>query len=532
MKSTMMKGARPRAVFDRDNHRFIISPLLPTGRMTLSDAFRAIKESPFERKKISWRAIGKFMNISQSHAFKVAYCTKRDGYIIRKALIPYLVIDEAKGEAYLYDYLHKPESVVPTHVGPLLINGEAEKQTITQEIPTKVSSRVRVKYPFSASLVMTLKPQNGYLLGIKDVVIAPPNVVYKVTGSASALTDLLTRLHFVAVEPGDATLTIAVDDGAKAITSVVSTTVSITVEEGEKISVPELALPEAPKATIHEESKFDPIKINDEDGKLFQFRITPFGCKIIGFKNNLHPLMPGQVSNLYGRAETINEDIANLSIIPYQENAQIGIELISGTFKLREYIVFDIAVPEEPEDEEESTEDPNAPTTQSASNPDPDDLQAGSAESGPVENPESVEGTPAVQSDEGQAIDDGEPAVESTLSTPYVTSTVQSISGVASGTAVDMPIRITGADEVEVACTLKPIRCTLTNTTTNTNTAHNKTLNISGTVASANQILEALKINVGTQEGRVDVTLNGQVQSLPVVPLTPPAEDQSTEASA
>lgn len=507
MKSTMMKDGHPRAIYEESNSRFKITPLL-NGRMSLPDAVRAMKECTIPTKGlVTWKFIARFFQINQSDAFKLAYATKRDSHFIRKALEPYLVIDEAAQCAYVYDYAHKPAGVVPKHIGPSIINGEADTQEVIEKIPTRISTRISVKYPFTKSLVMSLKPTNGYLLGIRDIVIAQPNAVYKVTGSAGTLTDLLRRIHFVAVEPGDASLLIAVDDGTKEVGGVASTEISLTVVEGETISIPELHLPEEPKANLMEESSFDAITVSDEDDKMMQLRMTPFGCKILNFKNTIHPLLPGEVRNIYGRPETINDDIANLSIVPFQVNAQIGVELICGSTTIRQYVVFDVAAPDEGDEEDENH-----------TLPQPDD--ADETPENPSNGTEEPQGQGiAVQSDEDPEA----------IQMPVMQSTVETISGLP-GAVVAMPLTVTnGEDDQAVTLILKPIRCTLTDTINNKTIAHNKSHTLQGTITAVNTTLQAMQVNVGTQEGRIDMTLNGNPSTIQVV-IIPTESEQTSPA--
>lgn len=501
MKSTMMLDTRPSAVYDKEQHRFIIKNI-SKGKITLPDVFRAIKKCQVQGiGRISWKFLAHFCQITQSDAFKVAYLSKGDGYIIRKALQPYLVIDDAENIAYFYAYDYKPESTAPTHVGPTITNGDTDTQIIVEKIPTKVSTRVRVKYPFNQVLHMKLQPTNGYLLGIRDIVVAQPDAVYEVSATAGTLTDLLQRLHFVAVEAGVASLLITVDDGSNEVGGVVSTTINIEATEGVKVSVPELHLPESPSATLLEESPFDPITVSDEDDKVMQFRITPFGCKIINFKNVLQPLMPGQVRNIYGRPETINGDIANLSIVPFQENAQIGVELICGNTTIRQYIVFDVTVPEVPIEEEPSEDTPPAPEAPE-STPDADIPPQ-------ADEPEA----------QAAAMSLREPPA------PEFTSTVEAVSG-KSGEEVPLPVSLQGESDALASISIKPVRCSIFNPNTNQTTAHNTTFKLDGTVAEINGEISGLIVTIGTKDGRIDLTVNGTVVTIPVTVTA------DTEASA
>lgn len=350
-------GKRLQALLDEDNHRFIIFPLLPGNKMDVPSIFRAIKDTT----NTTWRAMADFSGLrNQSKAFRVAYVGNSKDLV--KILSDYMVIDVDKNQAYFYHHEYKPAGVLPPHVGPAIKNAEAAKQTVTEKIPTKVTSRVTISDPLDRILTMSLTPNNGYLLGVRDVNLSNPGMEYVVTGAKKTLNRLLKSIHFVGVGVGQGNIIIKVDDNQGDVSSVSSTTISLQIEEGVKISVPKIVLPENPTAVLNKKSSFDPITVEDEDGKLMELRITPFGCHIVDFKNYLFALKPGEVRNIYGRPETINEDIEGLSIIPFQENAQIGIELICGNTKLREYLAFEVETGIDPE-EPDHTDEPETGTT-------------------------------------------------------------------------------------------------------------------------------------------------------------------------
>lgn len=475
-KTGFINSTKVNAEYDSDHHRFVLKPLLPGATMSLNKAFVAIIKTGKgeDLKKMTWKKLGDFCKVTQSEAFKIAYCSPAHRCVVRRTLQPYLVIDAINNCAYFYHRDYLPEDIKPTHVGPSIINTEStDAQVIVEKIPTKVTSRVKINYPYTDSLIMTLQPTNGYLLGVRDITLAQPNHTYVVTGSARTLTDLLRKMNFVGVTPGDASIIISVDDGEKTPTSVVSTTVVLNVTEGVRVSVPQLILPENPAATLHMESAFDAIQVQDDDNKYMQLRITPFGCKIINFNNSLQPLLPGNVRNIYGCPETINADIAHLAIVPSQSNAQIGLELICDTTRILKYVVFDV-------------------TDTSAAEP----VAAMSLEDEPVAQAEAP--TPVTISWAGPELS----GVEGTES----------------------PLAMVIEADAVAPVTLKPINCTLTHTETGTKTIHNKTLTVTGdTVAAINAELSKYVYTLGSKSGRIDVSYGDHKVSIPTTVVPPEA---------
>ena len=328
-----------RAEEDRPNHRFVIRPLYPNGKMDVPTVLRTIREST----NYKWREIAEFCGIEkqrQSKLFKVAYV--RDGNYYYVNLKKSLVIDVPNNCAYFYDKDHQPDSVAPEHVAPVLQNNE-DTLTIKRSVPTKVTTRLLVKDPLDRILTMTLKPQNGYLIGVNDVTVAMPNTPYVISGAPKLLNQFLRNIYFVGLSEGDASVIVIVDDGDGATNSKDSTTVTLVVEDIEELSTPQLILPEElPTLTTGQYNAIPAITVSDEDDKLMTLRISSFGCYVSGFKSFIHALVPGKVKATYGRAENINADIANLQVYPYKTNAQIGIELVYDHTVIRKYLAFEI----------------------------------------------------------------------------------------------------------------------------------------------------------------------------------------------
>ena len=353
-----------QAVLDAENFRYIISPLKPGNQMDVKTIFRTIKDSTL----LKWREIADFAGLrSASLAFRVAYLNNIRPEVI--ALSEYMVIDVSGNCAYFYDHEHKPASVAAPYVGPTITNNEAASNTVTENIPAKLTSRVTITDPLNRQLILQLAPTNGYIIGLNDLNLCNPDTVYQITGSPKTLNSILRRIHFVACAAGTGQIIITVKDPkSDAVAAIATTTVACTITAAVVESIPTITPPEAPTVTLNKASSFDPIKVADEDGKMLTVRITPFGCNLVNFKNYLGILEPGQVREIYGRPETINADLANVQVIALSENAQIAIELLCGKTRLLDYVVFTVDDGEGGEEGEggEPEPEPVAPPTLSA----------------------------------------------------------------------------------------------------------------------------------------------------------------------
>lgn len=337
------------ATYDRESYRFIISPLKPGNTMDIPSVFKAIKDST----TVSWRILAQFAGLrNQSEAFKVAYLSNPRPVI--KTLNDFLVIDVDRNKAYFYDHEHKPASVLPPHVRVSIKNGEPSDVTVKVNVPQKVTSRVVISDPLNRILTLKLTPLNGYILGINDINVKKDQT-YVVTGNVQSLNQLLKQIHFVATDSSttSGSIVVSVDDNDGEISSVVSTTVTFKIEEATDVPAPAINIPETEEIYLNEENSFTAITVSEPTGQLLEFRISPFGCKIYGFTDYLFPVVPGQVRNIHGSAEYINSVIAALKVVPHQENASLGMELICGKTKLREYLRFNVNVEGAPVEEEE-----------------------------------------------------------------------------------------------------------------------------------------------------------------------------------
>lgn len=324
-----------KCFLDKDNHCFVLA-LPESGTTTVSAVFRSI----IAGTDTSWKELAEFAGIKRSStAFKVAY--KRRPADTIDMLTEFLVIDQAKQQARFYDIDHRPSSAMVPHVGPTIANGEPASTTIYTKIPVKLTSRVRISDPLQRLLTLTLRPTNGYLLGVNDISLTKPNMTYQVSGAPSSLNKLLKSIHFVGLTAGDGTIVITVDDNAGDATSVSSTTVSFKIEQSQEVSIPEINMPgDQDGATIGDDFQIDPITVTDTDNKLLEVHITPFGCQVFGFKNNPFTVGTGdqKMQVIVGRPAIINEFISELYVRCAQEECYLGVELFCGTTRIRKYL--------------------------------------------------------------------------------------------------------------------------------------------------------------------------------------------------
>lgn len=331
-----------KCFLDKDNHCFVLA-LPESGTTTVSAVFRSI----IAGTDTSWKELAEFAGIKRSStAFKVAY--KRRPADTIDMLTEFLVIDQAKQQARFYDIDHRPSSAVVPHVGPTIANGEPASTTIYTKIPVKLTSRVRISDPLQRLLTLTLRPTNGYLLGVNDISLTKPNMTYQVSGAPSSLNKLLKSIHFVGLTAGDGTIVITVDDNAGDATSVSSTTVSFKIEQSQEVSIPEINMPgDQDGATIGDDFQIDPITVTDTDNKLLEVHITPFGCQVFGFKNNPFTVGTGdqKMQVIVGRPAIINEFISELYVRCAQEECYLGVELFCGTTRIRKYLKINATAP-------------------------------------------------------------------------------------------------------------------------------------------------------------------------------------------
>ena len=287
-------------------------------------------------KHMTWRKLADFCGVrTSSLLFKLAFCSSH--YKTAEALNQQVVIDPETHTAKFYRYDITPEGATTKHVAPSIVNVES-KLTVYTKVPTKVLTRLTVQDPLDRMLTMTLTPVNGYLLNVNDNRLAMPDMKYVVSGTRSALNHILKGVHFVGTKAGSGTVVVAVDDNEGCETSIYSTEVSLTIVQSKEPSIPYMVLPVEQSGTVGHEVELDPVAIFDEDHKVLTLKITPFGCRVYGFKSHVFPIEPGNVRIMFGDPNSLNQEIEGLYIYPYQEDAQLGLELSCDSFRDLKYL--------------------------------------------------------------------------------------------------------------------------------------------------------------------------------------------------
>lgn len=314
-----------------------------------------------KKMSLNYRQVAEFCNLDRSNkVFRMAYTNHLANTQLEDIarLNHFFTIDTATGTAKFYHHDHQPASIPDTHVAPIIHCTEDNNLEIIERIPTKVTTRVVIEDPISRMLTMTLSPTNGYLLGVNDLNLCSPNSVYVINGAAAVLNDLLRRIHFVGVTAGTGKVEIKVNDNEGKDTSEAIANVTLTITEGEKISIPKINVPDTEiAAPLHTDTKISPaITVGDDDGKLISLRIYPYNCEVYGWKSYPGVIGYGQNRVTIGRPEVVNEDIANLSVRTQAANAQLGLELICGKVMLRDYVLFNTE-----SDDDDSDDEPENP---------------------------------------------------------------------------------------------------------------------------------------------------------------------------
>lgn len=484
-----MSTVAPRkytVTLDDTNHCYVIKPLKINNTMDVATFFRVIKA----KTKISWKDLAAFSGLSSaSRAFRVAYLTKLREDMT--ALNEYLVVDATSQTAYFYDKNHKPEGTIAVHVGPTLVNNEPTSQTVTTNIPVRVGSRVNIGDTLNRNLTMTITPTNGYILGVNDVNLCSPNIPYVVSGSKNSLNRILKNMNFVAVAAGSASIVIAVTDHSTALNGTVSTTINMTAVAGTVVSIPTITLPENPVAVLNTDCDVGTITVADDDGKLMEVTVQPFGCEVFGFKSFLGVLVPGTAHSVYGRPETLNEELANLKIRATQTNAQIGVQLVCGKTIIRKYVAFSVA-----------------------DGSDGNYLQPGED----TDDSNGVTDTPAVASDAGTDPVE-EPQVEKpqtdTVEEPQIVINSSELIG-AAGEELDLGLSFTGSDDTKLSTKISVTGCSITGLSSGSDIADGDSRTFSGTVTQLNTKLANAKIVLGEEDGIVSIVYNGETNTINV----------------
>ena len=287
-------------------------------------------------KHMTWRKLADFCGVrTSSLLFKLAFCSSH--YKTAEALNQQVVIDPETHTAKFYRHDITPEGATTKHVAPSIVNAES-KLTVYTKVPTKVLTRLTVQDPLDRMLTMTLTPVNGYLLNVNDNRLAMPDMKYVVSGTRSALNHILKGVHFVGTKAGSGTVVVAVDDNEGCDTSIYSTEVSLEIVQSKEPSIPYMTLPVDQSGTVGQEVELDQVVIHDEDRKVLTLKITPFGCRVYGFKSHVFPIEPGNVRIMFGDPNSLNSEIEGLYIYPYQEDAQLGFELSCDSFRDLKYL--------------------------------------------------------------------------------------------------------------------------------------------------------------------------------------------------
>ncbi len=307
--------------------------------------------------KLNYRDIAEFCNITSNKVFRLAFTSHMGKHLSEyESLNECLVIDPEKGTAKFFHHDHKPASAERPHIPVTIEDTTGEVGTVTVRIPTKLTTRVRINDPLSRTLSMSIAPTGGYVLGVKDNTLCEPDATFYVAGEASSLNDLLRRIHFVGVKPGEAgKLVITVNDNEGKSNSTATTTLNFQQKEGVVTSIPTITIPPKIKAKIGADTKITtPITVADADGKLVALNIYPYNCEVYGWKSRVDYIGFGEMHTSTGRPELVNDDIADLHVRALKENAQLGLELLCGKTVIRDYLVFEV----EPADNEVSPPSP------------------------------------------------------------------------------------------------------------------------------------------------------------------------------
>lgn len=337
-----------KVVLDSVNQRFIYSPLPNNKQISVGAILRAIRNN---FPTLDWKFLTNFLGLkNSSEVFKVTYVGNISSSLKAKVQ-DLLVIDQMKNEAYLYSVSNKPEVVKPPHVGPLIV-GVENSYTVKTGVPTKIASRLKIKEAYDKFHTMRIRPTGGYILYKNSLPYASDTEIV-ISGTVKTLNEVLTDINFMAVTEGSGNVVISVDDNMREPSSITSTTISITIERGEAVSIPVINLPEEkPSVSLKNFCSFTPVTVSDDDNKLLTLKMTPFDCNIAGFKTYLFSVKPGKMRTVQGTPEYLNEEIAKLKVYPLNEKACIGIQLICGKTKLTEYLNFEVDMSGAPMPEE------------------------------------------------------------------------------------------------------------------------------------------------------------------------------------
>lgn len=342
--------AKYQAVLDEGNFRYIITPLRPGETMDVKTAVRAMKESTLLR----WHDIAKFLGLrNASVAFRVAYLSNIRPEVV--ALEKFLTIDVDGQKAYLYDCDHKPSSVERPYVGPeVAFTDSGTARTVTALVPAVITSGVKITDTRDRRLELILTPTNGSLTQADNNGVYGSGRAVRYYGTAANLTAILRKVRFVGDAAGEGAIDIVVKDyKSTEPTATASLTVTCHIVEGEVPSIPEIHLPDSAEVTLNKRATFGPITVTDADNKVMTVRITPFYCRLYDFATVLGVVNEHECFTIQGVPEYINNAISKVTVIPLAENASLCVEVFCGTTRLRDYLIFDVSLPEDDDDEKE-----------------------------------------------------------------------------------------------------------------------------------------------------------------------------------
>lgn len=349
--------SKQTAILDVENFRYVITPLKPGNVCTVPDALRAIINST----ELRWREISEYFGLKNANrSFRLAYCQPKDKISEDlEYLQEYLVIDTNNNQAYLYEKEHKPAQVIPPHVGPAIVSGEA-RLTVVAGTPELFATRVVIDDPLNRVLMMTVTPSGGYIVSDFDNVVPDAGVARTFTGYKKSLNNILKHLRFVGVGSGSASVNIAIDDREGNVASTTSVAVTITVNAAQEISTPTLTVPASVSSEINKYVDLKSITVADTDNKVLAVRFSPFNCQLCGFASSIDIVESGKTKVVTGLPDKLTEEFAKLIVMPLiVGDASLGVEMTAdGGFYNVKFVKVTgtAAAPSEQEESEEEGE--------------------------------------------------------------------------------------------------------------------------------------------------------------------------------
>lgn len=338
----MFKNTKERTravIYDTDNFRYVLDLPEDNSIATVPYVLRSISYAT----NVTWKQIAQFCGLQSASAAFVAAFRSRPVREM-KYLNKYLVLDTSEKKIYFYHKDHKPAGVEEVHIGPELINPITEF-TVMNKVPTKVLSRVSISAPDDAHLTLSLMPLGGYIFDEFDTRLAAPDMAHVVSGSARTLNKILRAVSFIATKSGTGEIMIKIDDGSGLVNGATSTAIRLTIKEIAEPSIPVLTLPEVGEGTINKQMDIPAISITDEDNKIMQMKVQPFGCSVTGFATQLTEVTPGTFHMSYGTPANIVADLSELKVTPYQKTCSLGFELKCDSIVIRKYLMITAAEP-------------------------------------------------------------------------------------------------------------------------------------------------------------------------------------------